>query len=324
MIRLAKTLSFGCRVMSYSFLPRIESHGLSPAENYLDSLSSLRSSETMRSVLNNLAHIFGQANFLLVDWSKLRRQHCLHAMLVLKQKELSPATINVYLACLKGVAREAWNMNLMPLSTFSRIDGIKSVHYERLPVGFSLTLRQCKRLLSVCDDGTKRGARDKAIFAVMMGCGLRRAEIVSLTIDSWNEQDRSFRFVGKGNKERIVFLPDDLRPVIDAWIAVRGDDDGTFFPRMKPGKLHEECFVFTEMSPISIYRILKFRSEQARIKDLRPHDLRRTFASRMLDAGCDLSLLQKAMGHSSPATTARYDRRDEKSRIKACRSLRFQ
>lgn len=239
------------------------------------------------------------------------------------KKKLAPSTINTYLAGLKGVAREAWNMSLMPLSAYSRINDLKSLHYTRLPVGFSLNLRQCKSLLNACNDGTKKGARDQAMLAVMMGCGLRRAEIVTLTYDNWDPEIRSFRFVGKGNKERIVFLPDDLRGIIDDWLNVRGDTIGVFFPRMKPGKLHAEAFIFEEMNPTSVYRILKNRSVMAKIKNLRPHDLRRTFASRMLDAGNDLSLLQKAMGHASPSTTARYDRREDKSRIKACRALRF-
>ena len=186
-----------------------------------------------------------------------------------------------------------------------------------------LSVDEINAMISSVDTSSWTGLRDRAMLEVMYGCGLRVSEATGLKVSEIYFKEGFVRIVGKGNKERIVFLPDDLRPVIDAWISVRGDEDGIFFPRMKPGKLHEESFIFTEMSPISIYRILKFRSEQARIKDLRPHDLRRTFASRMLDAGCDLSLLQKAMGHSSPATTARYDRRDEKSRIKACRALRF-
>lgn len=309
--------------MSYSSLPYVTTHSKSPAENYLDSLGSERSYVTMRSILNNLAKIFGHDHFLKVDWSKMRRQHCQYALLTLKQKKLAPSTINTYLAGLKGVAREAWNMSLMPLSAYSRINDLKSLHYTRLPVGFSLNLRQCKSLLNACNDGTKKGARDQAMLAVMMGCGLRRAEIVTLTYDNWDPEIRSFRFVGKGNKERIVFLPDDLRGIIDDWLNVRGDTIGVFFPRMKPGKLHAEAFIFEEMNPTSVYRILKNRSVMAKIKNLRPHDLRRTFASRMLDAGNDLSLLQKAMGHASPSTTARYDRREDKSRIKACRALRF-
>ena len=59
------------------------------------------------------------------------------------------------------------------------------------------------------------------------------------------------------------------------------------------------------------------------LEKIRPHDLRRTFATRMLEAGNDLFILQKAMGHSSVATTARYDYRNEQSPRKVCQELSF-
>lgn len=304
-------------------LPRIDHSTRSPAEDYLDNLPSQRSAETMRSCLNRLSKILGLESFMQADWSQLRRSHCQYAMAVLKTQGLAPSTRNVYLATLKGVAREAYNSGLMPLSAYARIKDLQAVHYERLPVGFSLTLRQCKRLLAACDDGTLRGARDKALLAVMMGCGLRRAEAVSLTLESWDAKDQSLKFVGKGNKERKVFLPTDLLDIMNTWLEIRGLEEGALFPRMKPGKLEKEEFVFTNMQPMSIYRIILRRSQIAKIDNLRPHDLRRTFATRMLDAGCDIVILQRAMGHSSPTTTARYDRRPEKSRERICKALKF-
>lgn len=77
------------------------------------------------------------------------------------------------------------------------------------------------------------------------------------------------------------------------------------------------------MLPSSIYRIVQKRAEQAKIPTITPHDLRRTFASRMLDAGIDLFVLQQSMGHASLAITARYDRRGDKAKAKAARALHF-
>ena len=159
-----------------------------------------------------------------------------------------------------------------------------------------------------------------ALFALMLGCGLRRAECVRLEMKNWDCISRSFCFIGKGNKERRVFLPKKLNRIIDEWLGVRGLEDGIFFPRICPGADHSK-FIFREMQPSSIYRILQKRAELALIGKVRPHDLRRTFATRMLEQGCDLFILQRAMGHTSVATTARYDFRAESSREKVCKNL---
>ena len=100
----------------------------------------------------------------------------------------------------------------------------------------------------------------------------------------------------------------------------RGLEEGVFFPRICSGADNSK-FIFREMQLSSIYRILQKRAELAAIGTVKPHDLRRTFATRMLEQGCDLFILQRAMGHTSVATTARYDFRSESSREKVCKNL---
>ena len=292
-----------------------------PADEYLEGLGSRRSAVTMRSCLNRVARMFGHESFLDCEWGALRRVHCQRVLQRLKNERLAPATLNVYLACLKGVARAAWVADLMPQSAYLKISDMSAVRYERLPVGRALNLRECKRLLNVCDDGTICGIRDKAILALMMGCGLRRTEVVELAYANWNRTEGTLTLIGKGNKERRVYLPDDLQGALADWAARRGDKAGPMFWRLKlgSGNLFEEV----GLHPGSVYRLLKERSGLANLGGVTPHDLRRTFATRMLESGCDLFLLQRAMGHASVTTTARYDRRTEKSREKVCRGLRF-
>lgn len=309
-------------------MPRINAYvlpqrngGKNPATSYLEDLGSRKSAITMTSCLNRVAAMYGFESFLECDWSALRRPHIQSILKKLKSEGLAPSTINVYLACLKGVAKEAWSSDLMPQSAYLKISSMTAIRYERLPVGRSLSYRECKRLLATCDDGTVVGKRDKAILAMMMGCGLRRAEVVELNLQNWDSRTLSIQLIGKGNKERKVFLPTDLESIVKDWISVRGETEGPMFPRLKPGTT--EVFEKRHMNPCSIYRLLQGRSTKASLRGLTPHDLRRTFATRMLENGCDLFLLQRAMGHSTVATTARYDRRGERSREKVCRNLKF-
>ena len=107
----------------------------------------------------------------------------------------------------------------------------------------------------------------------------------------WDCCNRSFCFIGKGNKERRVFVPKKIDRIIDEWLMARGLEDGIFFPRICPGA-DKSKLLFRTMQPSSIYRILQKRAGLAELGKVRPHDLRRTFATRMLEQGCDLFILQ--------------------------------
>ena len=299
------------------------SSGKNPATIYLDSLNSPRSAITMKNCLDHVARLLGQPSVLDCDWGALRRQHIQFVMNKLKAKGISPATINLYFYALKGVAREAFSHDIMPQLAYLKISIMKGITYQRLPVGRSLTAYQCKKLLNSCDDNTLRGKRDKALLALMMGCGLRRAEVVGLHMEHWNSKDSTFTFIGKGNKQRKVYLPPDLEPILDNWFTARGNEEGTIFPAIYKGS-GAPVMKNRDMQPSSVYRIVQRLAEKANIPDITPHDLRRTFASRMLEAGVDLFVLKQSMGHASLSTTARYDRRGEKAKAKAAKALHFE
>lgn len=289
---------------------------------YLNTLPSKSSAVTMTTCLNNISKILGSQNYDKFDWSKIRRSCWIQVHKSLTERKCSGATINLYLTAFKSVAKEAWSLDMLPQSAYLKIRALKSIPYERLPKGRSLNLNECRKLLDSCIDGSNQGFRDRAIFALMLGCGLRRGEIVKLDITNWNSREISFSFIGKGNKERKVFLPNDLENIFLEWLFRRGLQPGPLFPRMNPGG-KDDKMIFKNMLPTSIYKILKKRTESTCLEGLKPHDLRRTFATRMLEAGCDVFILQKAMGHASVNTTARYDYRSEKHREEVCKALRF-
>ena len=75
------------------------------------------------------------------------------------------------------------------------------------------------------------------------------------------------------------------------------------------------------MTDQAVLDILRARGKEAAIASFSPHDLRRTFISNLLDAGADISTVQKLAGHSSPVTTAKYDRRGEETKRLAVERL---
>ena len=102
------------------------------------------------------------------------------------------------------------------------------------------------------------------------------------------------------------------------WLELRGEDAGPLFVAVKRGGTLRHG---RRLSPQSIYYLLKIRAKRAGVKPFSPHDLRRTFVSRLLDAGVDIAIVAKMAGHSNIQTTARYDRRPEEAKQRAANLL---
>lgn len=267
---------------------------------------------SMRSVLNIVARLFGYENYIECDWSKMRRHHVLAVTEHLHKEGKSPATINTHLAVLKGISKEAWAENLMSLDEYQRINTIKRARGERLGTGRQLTKKEIKELFKACKAKTEdygenaKAARDSAILAVLLGCGLRRSEAADLTLADYDEDEKTLRILGKGNKERLSYLPNDTNIFIKRWLHYRGNDKGALFLRMwRGGRISENG-----ISSQAILHILETLQKKANIKPFKPHDARRTFASMMLANDEDILTVRDSMGHSSVATTELYDMRD--------------
>lgn len=101
------------------------------------------------------------------------------------------------------------------------------------------------------------------------------------------------------------------------WLSLRSDHAGALLhPVLKSGRI-----VARRITPQSIYDLLARRATQAGVDDFSPHDLRRTCAGDLLDAGVDLVTVTAILGHASTNTTARYDRRGERAKQEAATAL---
>ncbi len=243
-------------------------------------------------------------------WWQMRAEHtqALRAQLAAR---FSPASTNKHLAALRGVLKDCWRLGLMEADVFARASDVKGVTGSRLPRGRMLTVKELARLFGACADGTASGARDAALLALCVGAGLRREEAVELDRASYD--GAALRLVGKGNKERMVPVTNGTKAALDAWLQARGDAPGALLcPVSKAGVVDVR-----HMTAQAGYNALKRRGDDAGVASFSPHDLRRTFVSRLLDAGADLVAVQQLAGHASPMTTARYDRRGEDAKRRA-------
>jgi integrase len=300
-----------------------------PALVYLASIGA-SSRRTMGQSLNAIAATLGlvpvhnddgkEITYMFVPWGVMRYEHT-QAIRTQLAERYSATTANRHLSALRGVLKDAWRLGYMSAEDYQRAVDLKPIKGEKVKqaeTGRHLDSGEIKGLIDSCNDGTAAGWRDGAIIAVGYGCGLRRSEIANLDLADYDSDNGSLKVrAGKGNKERIAYLPGGAVAAIAGWLAIRGQAAGPLFYSIRRGD-HVESKGLTDQA---VYNILASRATLAGVKAFTPHDLRRTFAGDLLDAGEDISTVQKMMGHSNVNTTAGYDRRDSRAKKKAASKL---
>ena len=292
---------------------------LHPAAVYLDSLSE-SSQSTMLVSLNAIARLVtnGQCDAMTLDWAKLRYPHTAAIRTALK-KRYSPTTANKMLCGLRRVLKEALRLDLMSASDYAKAVDFPSITGQRKLRGRALSESEITALFQVCrDDPSRQGIRDLALLAILRGAGLRRAELVALSVNDFTPDGGILQIrQGKGDKERTVYLPLSAVEIVNQWLDLRSRTPGALLCPIRKGG----AICFRHLHSDAVYKILAKRAGEAAIESFSPHDFRRTFCSDLLSNGVDLVTVQKLAGHSSPDVTAKYDRRGEEAKQKAVQSL---
>ncbi len=145
------------------------------------------------------------------------------------------------------------------------------------------------------------GLRDRAIIEVLYSSGIRSSELLDLSENMINMQDRELRVIGKGNKERITFFSKTAKKYLTEYIEAKKSktyyDKNIVFANSKGGKLTTR----------SLRRLIEDYNKRSGItKELTPHVFRHTFATQLLNSGVDIRYVQELLGHTSIATTQFY------------------
>ena len=168
-----------------------------------------------------------------------------------------------------------------------------------------LTQAEVKQLLNSLNRAAIRGQRDRVVLGLLVGAGLRREELAALDSDDLAMQPIGGRFRtvlnvrGKGAKDRVVPISDELAAALDEWAAVVGQ--GRVARSVSKGGQ-----VGQSMSAVGIFHVTRAAGAAIGKPDLAPHDLRRTYAQIGYEAGIPITQISKLLGHSSIATTQRY------------------
>ena len=232
----------------------------------------------------------------------------------LEQRQYAPATINLRLAAVRRVAYEAADAGLLSPELAAGIRRVKGVRRLGVRLGNWLTPEQGRRLLEHPEPATPRQLRDHAMLAMLIGCGLRRGELLALTMESIQLREEHWviaDLVGKGGHVRTVPIPLWVKTTVDAWTMAAGIAEGRVFRAInKAGRIWGDG-----MSPKVLWDVVRSAAAQAGIDKLAPHDLRRTCARLCHLAGGELEQIQFLLGHVSVQTTERYLGCKQKLRI---------
>ena len=279
---------------------------LSPAETYVAGLAP-GSRRAQAQALVRIARLLGSDDPRAVAWWKLTPEvvDAIRAQLV---DQGAPATANRVLSALRGTLRAAWRAGMMDAASYHAARDVRGARGSRLPRGRAVGTEEWRKLFrEIGHEPTPIRERDTALVALAYAGGFRRAELVALDVTDYDRDAGRLRVVGKGNKERAVFLTNGAQDALHAWLRVRGHEPG---PLLLPVDRHGHVLA-RRLTEQTIYDRLRYLAERAGVAAFSPHDCRRSLAGDLLDAGVDLATVQALLGHASPATTARYDRRGE-------------
>ena len=243
---------------------------------------------TLKSYMNILDHFLQWAPLPLSEvTSKEVGLYVDHLL----QKRRTPKTITCHLQTIRLFFEYLIQEEAIPTANpVTRIS-------IRLPKPLPRHLKddQVTRLLRVITD-----IRDRAMFMLMLRCGLRVQEVADLTVDAIDHQRKQiFVSKGKGGKDRVVYLSEDTRSALLAYLSKRSAKGKRLFLVQK-GPLKGQ--------PLSVRGIQKRMEYYARKSRLNVscHRLRHTMATQLLNADADLATIQDLLGHGQITTTQRY------------------
>ncbi len=212
---------------------------------------------------------------------------------------VAAATLQRKAACLRSFYRHLRREGLIEHDPTAELRGPPKT--RRLPM--VLSREEVAKLLGEPTGGDPRALRDRALLEVMYACGLRASEVVGLELADVDLEEGLLCARGKGSKERIVPIGRQAVAALREYVQ-RGR------PVLVEMRVESRLFVNSRGAGLTrqgLYKIIQGHASRAGLAEkMSPHTLRHTFATHLLDGGCDLRSLQEMLGHADLATTQVY------------------
>lgn len=241
--------------------------------------------------------------------SSTTKNNITNFMLSQKDRGLAANSVARHLAAIKAFYKFMVRERILKTDPSSLIESPKL--WKKIPE--TLSANEVDALLSQPNIRNRQGIRDKAILETLYATGMRVSEAVNLKVDNINLDVGFLRCIGKGNKERIIPLGKKAisslkRYLQDSRLQLLKNKESDFLFLNRFGK---------KISRQSLWKIIKRYAKEARIKKpMKPHILRHSFATHLLERGADLRSVQEMLGHADISTTQIYTH-ISKERLKA-------
>lgn len=266
----------------------------------------------------------------LMQWDETEREQRLYqvdyaqAMLIrqtLTAADWSARSINRAMIAIRGIVKVAVLQGKAQQQQLAQLESIQQLKHGEHQ-GTALTTKQVEQLIyQLRADLSPIGYRNLLVFALLLGTGLRRSELVALTLKDYDKTQKTLLVRhGKGNKSRIAYLPEWTLEYMQAWLRIRSQADGYLLCSVYADgrvKTHEA------MHDSTVYRLIKQKLQDIGVENGSPHDLRRTFITRLLSQSVDINTVRQMAGHSTISTTTIYDKRDHEFMKQAAAQLSY-
>ena len=246
-------------------------------------------------VLEYLNYLNREAlNFKKVEYSDIR----FYLMYLKDEKKDDNSSINRKLSSLRGFYKFMANEGIVKSNVFSLVNGPKKS--KKLPRYFEYN--ELEELFKVPDTRNPLGQRDLLLLEMLYATGVRVGELVSIKVKDIDLNNRNILILGKGNKERFVQFGEYCEDILKEYLkdgrkVLNSKDSEYLFLNNNGGELTERGVRF----------ILDKLIKQTGInKNISPHMIRHSFATHLLNEGCDLLTVQKLLGHESIKATQIY------------------
>ena len=269
--------------------------------DYLDHLKYEKnySSYTVTNYGNDIEEYFlylerEQINYLDVEYSDIR----FYLMYLKDERGDNNSSIDRKLSALRGFYKFLANNNYIDSNPFKLVNGLKKS--KKLPRYFEYN--ELEELFNVCDLETPIGQRDRLLLEMLYATGVRVGELVNIKVNDIDLGTRNILILGKGNKERFVIYGEYCEEILklylnDGRVLLNTKNSDYLFLNKNGGNLGERGVRF----------ILDSLIEKTSInKKISPHMIRHSFATHLLNEGCDLLTVQKLLGHESIKATQIY------------------
>lgn len=236
--------------------------------------------------------------------AKIEHQHIREYLGELYGRGLSKASVARALAAIRSWFKWLARQGLVEQSPAALVATPKlPKHLPRVP-----TIEEMNRVVeSADDDGAAWPERDRVIFELLYGCGIRNAELVGIDLKDIQWANEAILVRGKGRKQRLVPLGDAAAEALRAYLPVRE-------ARLAAAQKSSDALLLNmrlrgngRLTTRSVGRIVKrIALAHGLPADVHPHTLRHAFGTHMLEEGADLRAIQELLGHERLSTTQRY------------------